>query len=285
MQYRLMRWMGLMGICLSGALQAGPIENMFSSWWNADRTAPQMVKVLVVHDQPGAVLEVKGKYKIYDPNTDSFLSTRFLGKRKFIQTLSGGLKWGEEFPGMHQLKIVPDDVRTATLIDGVEYKGSLYIYDIGGSISIVNEIPVEEYLKQLLVPQFDQKIPYEAAAAVAIAARTNTWYSMQNSPSQFFAVDAAQVGYHGVTTDLPDNGIAAAINETRNMILVKNGAVFPAEWGSAAGGSNGVERPTFSRITIYDAEKLASRGDHAAQILAQAFPESSVTFIEKTMTQ
>ncbi|MFN4174410.1 MAG: hypothetical protein ACK4HV_04830, partial [Parachlamydiaceae bacterium] len=83
------------------ALEAGILEN-WSAYVMKQEARPATIKVLVAQNKPGIVLEVRGKYKIYDPNTMEHISTRFIGKRKFLQPLSNGIKWGEEFPGIYQ---------------------------------------------------------------------------------------------------------------------------------------------------------------------------------------
>lgn len=110
----------------TGNLQAAFWDSFFSS---EVKPEPKTIKVLIVHDKPGVVLEVKGKYTLYDPNKSKYkhISTRFLGKRKFIQAVSDGLRWGEEFPGVYQLLIVPDEKTMTTVVDGNDYQGNLYI--------------------------------------------------------------------------------------------------------------------------------------------------------------
>lgn len=281
MQRNWMRWLValmIMGSMQQGvALENGAIQNWLGSWFK--KTPPANIHVLIVHDMPGVVLEVKGKYKLYDPHMETFLTTRFMGKRNFVQTLRGGLKWGEEFPGMHQLKIVPADNKTTILVDGVEYKGNIYIYDIGGTISIVNELPLEDYLKALLIPQFERKSSREVAAALAISARTNAWYHMQNRKNNFWAVDGTKVGYQGSAGLAHDNGLTKAIEDTNNMILVKDGTAFPAVWTTETAQAS--QKPILSRISVAEAEQLADKGDHAAQILLKAFPGSTVWLIDK----
>lgn len=262
--------------CLLGAsLQAGVVENLINTFWKKEATAPATIKILVVHDKPGAVLEVKGKYKIFDPHTNTFISTRFVGKRKFIQAMNSSLKWGEEFPGIHQLKIVPDDPSTTTLVDGIEYKGDLYIYDIGGTISIVNELPMDEFLKVSLNALYDNTLPEEAAASIAIAARGNAWYQVQHPKSEYFAVEANKIGYRGYAAGYKRNGIDSAINETKNMILTKNSSAFPNNFTGSAPASN----PEIAEISLEQAIKLAQKGDHAAEILQKAYPGSKVSLI------
>lgn len=262
--------------CLLGAsLQAGVVENLISKFWTKEAQAPATIKILVVHDKPGAVLEVKGKYKIFDPHTNTFISTRFVGKRKFIQALNSSLKWGEEFPGIHQLKIVPDDPTTTTLVDGIEYKGDLYIYDIGGTISIVNELPLDDFLRVSLNTLYDNALPEEVAASIAIAARSNAWYQVKNPKSEYFAVDAGKIGYRGYAAGFKRNGIDSAINETKNMILTKNNAPFANNFTGSAQTAN----PEIAEISLEQAIKLAQKGDDAAEILQKAYPGSKVSLI------
>src|SRR5437763_277312 len=93
-------------------LSAGWFDKITTYFSKKTHSTPPKIRVLVIHDKPGVILEVKGKYKIYDPHSLEHLTTRFVGKRKFIQAVHDGLKWGEEFPGLHQLMIVPDEKAT-----------------------------------------------------------------------------------------------------------------------------------------------------------------------------
>ena len=230
-----------------------------------------------MHDQPGIVLEVKGKYQLFDPNTNSYLSTRFIGKRKFAQAAHDGIKWGEEFPGLHQMKIVPEEERATVSVDGVEYPGDVYVYDIGGTVSVVNEVPIEDYLKSVLNAQFENDgLPKEAIAAIAIAARTNAAYQAQNPKNTYWSVEASKVGYEGKEVAERSNAINQAIDETRGMVMKNGGSLFPAEWGSTTGGKPHREKAVFSHITLFDVEEMAKKGDKADKILSKAFPNSVI---------
>src|SRR5262245_44284269 len=91
----------------TAALQ-GEIASVLRTGWSKNETPPPpTIRVMVMHDQKGVGLEVRGKYNIVDPHTQEILATRFKGKSQLIQALSSGLKWGEEFPGIHQVEIIP----------------------------------------------------------------------------------------------------------------------------------------------------------------------------------
>jgi stage II sporulation protein D len=266
------------------SVQAGWFDTMTNYFRKPAIASPPKIKVLVVHDQPGAVLEVKGKYKIVDPHTGEHISTRFIGKRKFIQAVRDGLKWGEEFPGIHQLLIIPDERVTTTIVDGIEYHGQIYIYDIGGSISVVNRVFLEDYLSSILAQRYRQEISPEALAAIAIAARTSAYYWLENSKSPYWSVDGRQVGYQGYAAVNQGTPIEHAIYKTRHMVMSQSLATeegmhpFLAEWKQSE-HSDKAARSTVSLITLEEADAMAKQGAHAAQILAQAFPGMKIELI------
>lgn len=245
--------------------------------------SPPLIRVLIVHDKAGATLEVSGKYKIIDPHLNEHVSTRFVGKRKFIQAINDGLKWGEEFPGIYQIKIVPDHPRTTTLVDGVEYRGALYIYNIGNSISIVNELYVEDYLNSVLTHQYQEPLPKEAQAAISIVERTNAYYSVFHPKNKFWDVDASVVGYQGYVLNQNPYSIRNAVKTTRYMILSKKAkeggsfTPFQGQWESHPGeGRSSV----ISDVSLHQVVEMAKQGENAGQILAKAFPGTTIQWIQ-----
>lgn len=267
MQYKWTIGALLAAISFGGSLNGISFENPFSS--KQSETTQRTMKVLVAHSVPGVVLEVKGKYKIFDPNKNSYISTRFIGKRNYMEVQPEGLKWGEEFPGVYQIRIVPDDKKTTTVVDGIEYTGNLSVYDIGGKISIVNEVPLEEYVKSVASYNYHQKLPQELANAVAIAIRSDAWVQHQNAHQKYWDVQGDKVGYKGSAAS--DNRFAKAVKDTRNMILTKQGKPFSIDWAF----SKNPQSET-SEISLAEAEQLANNGDHAVQILQKAYPQSAL---------
>jgi len=272
-------------LSFTGTVDAGIWDTVRGVFGSESKLPPPAISVLVVQDQPGVMLEVKGKYHVYDPNTKEHISTRLIGKRKFLQALPSGLKWGEEFPGIYQLQILPEDPNTITVVNGEEYHGSLYIYDVGGNISIVNKVDLEEFLASTLKNQFDGSMPDEALAAIAIAARTNAYFRALHPLNSYWAVDAERVGYEGITENSEPTEIEHAIHASRYMVMSRTGTYegkltpFPAQWGSTTGGQSGREPGVFSRISLYDAEEMARNGNDAALILQKSFPGTHIELI------
>lgn len=267
---------------LSVPANAGWFDNITSYFTKPSAEKPPKIRVLIVHDQQGVVIEVKGKYKMYDPHNGSHISTRFVGKRKFMQAVRDGLKWGEEFPGLHQLLIVPDENSTTTIVDGIEYKGPIYVYDIGGTISVINEIAIEDFLSSTLAQKYHPQLPEEMLAASVIIARTNAFYAAANPKNQYWGVDATQANYQGFAVIDSKSDLEKALADTRYMVMslpTSNGKginAFPAEWKTEATVST---QPNVSKITFEQAIEMAKKGEHAAQILMKAFPGVKIELV------
>lgn len=267
----------------SSSVQAGLWDNVTGYFKGRTQSEPPTIRVLILHDVEGAKLEVRGKYRLFDPYTKSHISTRFTGKSRYIQALSDGLKWGEAFPGLYQLKIQPDDASTTTVINGHEYDGLIYVYDIGGTISIVNELPVEDYVHSVLGSYRNDNLEPETLAAIAIVARTNAYFQAVNPKNTYWAVDADKVGYQGL---LPgSSAVDDAVRLTRYMIMSRTGIYegiatpFAAQFGPLAAGQSAKDM-TVSKISLEEANAMAQRGEHAAQILAKAFPGTTIMLMQ-----
>lgn len=250
-------------LTLTTGAEAGLLESWSSYMWKTEQPTPPSIKVLIAKSESGVVLEVKGKYKLYDPNTMQHISTRFVGKRRYLQALSDGLKWGEQFPGIYQLLIVPDEAGTTTLINGVEYSGSLYVYDVGGKVSVVNDVYIEDYLDSVLMAKAAALTPEEALGALAIAGRTEAYWASSHPKTTFWAVDASKAGYAGQANKGPNPRVQKSLATTKYMVLTDGDRPFNANWSDA-------------KISWSEAERLASLGENAAQILKKAFPEANL---------
>lgn len=264
---------------------AGVWDSVKGAIFGTNPSTSPKIDVLILNDQPSVMVEVQGKYKVYDPNTERYLGTRIVGKRKMIQPLPIGLKWGEEFPSIYQIQIITDDADGKIFVNGNEYRGSIFVYDIGGSISIVNRVDIEDYLKSSLSSQFREQLPEETIASAAIVARTYALYLSQNQKNFYWSVDGQQVGYQGVNSVNANTPIVKALEATKDMVLSQTGAYegkitpIAAQWGSGTGSRAPNQNVVFSRISLYEAEVLGKDGRHAAQILAEAFPETHIELV------
>ena len=264
-------------------VQAAIWDNITGYFKGSPRKEAPSIRILVLHDAESANLSIRGKYSLFDPYTNSHISSRFAGKSRTIQALRDGLKWGEAFPGLFQLKIVPKEDSTLFTVNGNDYDGLIYVYDIGGTISIVNQIPVEDYVRSIISNFQTQNLEGEALAALAIAARTNAYFQAVNPKNTYWAVDAQKVGFQGLVN--VNSTVENALAQTKYMIMSRTGVYegiatpFAAQFGNLSQGQASKDLEP-SQISLEEANAMAKKGEHAAQILAKAFPGSTIMLMQ-----
>ncbi len=270
-------------------LEAGIMDLISRAFSKEAPPQPPSIRVLLAHDETGVFLEVKGKYHIYDPHTNAHINTSNQGKRRLVEATFDGIRWGEEFPGVFQIAIVPDSPDTTILVDGVEYRGKMYVYDVEGAISIVNQVDLEDYLSSILPQRYSQEFPEEVYGAIAITARTDNYFTTKNSKNPFWDVEAQKVGYHGYALSRISKPLNKGLQETRYLVLHRVGkgewlqTPFSVSWKPEKGVK--LEKgTTYSLITLDEASNLAKKGAKAMQILEKAFPDTSIQRIYEPAT-
>ena len=219
--------------------------------WFADKPQempPATIKVLLLKHADGALLEAKGSYEVVNPEDHKHLSSGFRGKRFYVHPHSRGVKWGEDFPDIFQLKIIPKSPETTFLVDGVQYKGCLEVYHIDGKIHLVNEVDIENYLKSRLTTYFlDADLKTEVMDAVTIAERTHAYYTVMRSEDAFWHVDAKKVGYNGCGLTLQNLNVDRSVDATRHLIMAYEGKPFASGWTPNCGGKTASFKAIFRK--------------------------------------
>ena len=206
----------------------------------AEPIAPRNIQVLIEKVASEALLEVKGPYYLLNPHDGSRVASGLLGKRFIVRELENGLKWGEEFPGVHQIYIKPRSPETAIFVNGLQYSGAIAIFGVCGSINVVNDVDIESYVKSLLTSQFSSPQEPEVLSALAILTRTDAYYYATKNEASFWHLAARDVGYSGSGLIVPDSPVEKAVDTTRHLILVHpdNGRNLPfaAAWTEHSAG-------------------------------------------------
>jgi len=239
----------------------------------AEPMAPRNIQVLLEKDAAGALLEVKGPYYIFNPHDGSRVASGLLGKRFMIHELENGLKWGEEFAGIHQIYIKPRSSETSIFIDGIQYSGSIAIYGVSGTINIINDVDIESYIKATLTTQFTTPLESEVMSALAILARTDAYYhATRASTNSFWHVTSEEVGYQGSALVVNNSSVDKAVESTRHLILVHpeegRNLPFATAWTEHSAGK------TAPYISIFRKEAFAPEKGVEAPLAALARPES-----------
>jgi stage II sporulation protein D len=153
--------------------------------------------------------------------------------------LPSGAAYGASPPSGAQLTIVPQGTTVLTF-DGQPYQGDLVAAPDGSGVAVVDRLPFEDYLDG--IAEMPSNWPAAALEAQAVAARTYALWQVLTHPAgpgggQICATDACQV-YAGLDKpDGPDGSDwVAAVQATRGDVLLYDGDVIEALYGSSDGG-------------------------------------------------
>lgn len=248
----------LMAVPLGAVSVHGPKQNL--------QSLPEgpKIKVLLEENANSAFLEVRGSYRVVRKDSGSLLSYGNSGKRFMVHALQYGLRWGEEYPDVYQISVVPTHRDTLVSVNGIQYKGAVSIYHVhNNKITIVNEVPIEDYLRSTLALQYDAPLHREALSALVIAARTKAYSQAIHgkSTSRPWEITAHEVGYYGHGVTQQKNGVEEAVDWTRFMVM---------ESPKYGGVSQNIS------LGPLKAQELAQMGLDATKILYSSFPNQKL---------
>lgn len=116
------------------------------------------------------------------------------------------------------------------------YRGEFIVENRNGSLVVVNNVPLEEYILGVVPSEMPSKWNYEALKAQAIAARSyaianrgkraSHGYDLKDTPE-----DQA---YGGATSETASTN--NAVMETKGIVITYNQKVIPAYYSASAGG-------------------------------------------------
>lgn len=200
----------------------------------SQKSKPATLKVLLEKQTDDVLLDIKGRYLVYNPKNGMLIESGIMGKRAKITITDNGLKWGELFPGALELRLVPGDSQSSILVNGIQYKGCVEIYSIGDRLTVINEVDIENYLKATLAS--DPQISEELLEVAAVVARTNLYYLAQKNKDAAWHLDAQKVHYVGGEIAQKHKYVENAVDKTRHIVLTFNDQPFPATWTKDSAG-------------------------------------------------
>ena len=169
------------------------------------------------------------------------------------------------------------------------YRGNFFITNWGkNGLTLVNDVPLEDYLKGVVPAEMPSKWNKEALKAQAIAARSYavaTRNAGKHGSKGFDLVDTtADQAYGGASAE--KESTSKAVDETKGIVLVQNKKVLPTYYHASSGGQTKVWNsgssflqsvPSFDKgtkknghgvgMSQHGANNLAAQGYNAYQIL------------------
>ncbi len=121
------------------------------------------------------------------------------------------------------------------LLSGLKYSGVIEVWKGENGLYIVNEVPLEDYIKGVVAGEVGSSWDIEALKAQAVAARTYAVYQKLNNGEMPYHLTSSvlhQVYKGGNVSE----GISKAVNDTRGEILTFEGKPILAFYHSTSGG-------------------------------------------------
>lgn len=148
-------------------------------------------------------IKIKGKY--YDCATNAIFVTN-AGKKGFLATKK---RW---------------------------YRGDMFIYNAGGRLTVVNSLPLEEYLLGVVPSEMPSKWNIEAHKAQAIAARSYALANINKRNSHGYDLKDTphDQAYGGASAETPQT--TRAVLSTKGEVLVYDNQIIPAYYHASSGG-------------------------------------------------
>jgi stage II sporulation protein D len=195
--------------------------------------ASSLVQVAIVRQASAATLATAGAVEIVEPGG----RRRTLGWKGPIplKPREGGLTLADmKVPS--ETRLVPA-AGVSVRVGGDPHAGTLILrLDPGQTITIVEEIPLEDYLLGVLPHEMDPDWPLEALKAQAVVARSFAYANLGRFKSEGFdlTADTRTQVYRGLT-DVNEN-VRAAVRQTRGEVLGWNGQLLRTYFHACCGG-------------------------------------------------
>jgi stage II sporulation protein D len=158
-----------------------------------------------------------------------------------IAKISGGARIGSLQTAKGAL-IKVNDGNDYFIVGNVKYRGPLLIAPSGGAVNIIEQLDLEDYLQGVLPYEMSPGWPPEALKAQAVAARTFTLKTIENTKNKEFDLytDVRSQMYKGTVKTY--DSVKKAVEGTKGEVLKYKGKIFHTYYHANCGGhTNGNE--------------------------------------------
>jgi len=119
-------------------------------------------------------------------------------------------------------------------VDGTGYRGSLTLVRGGASLTVVNSVPLERYLRGVVPAEMPHGWSMQAYLAQAVAARSYALANLKQGQAFDLYADNRSQLYGGIAAETPATDEAVAL--TAGQVLTYDGQVISAYYDSNSGG-------------------------------------------------
>lgn len=195
-----------------------------------------LVRVSVLREVDSLTIAVDGKYRLINPMTKEILSQSHRLNPTAVTLKNGQLRIGEKVYAQERVLVEPYQSRSLLSINKRHYRGSVLLINNGHSITAVNYLDLESYVKGVLYREISDQWPMEAIKAQAVATRTFAIYSMEKFADRDYDMtnDIYSQVYGGKTAERERTN--KAVQLTKGEVLTYQGKIFPTFFHANSGG-------------------------------------------------
>lgn len=195
--------------------------------------ADKNVRVLIAEDSAPISVKTSGAIFVKDLASNKKYSVKKAGTFR-VSTTAKQVQAGS-VKSAKGVQISLKSSKDTFTINGIEYKGNLLIKP-AAKTQIVELLPLEKYLYGVLPYEMSYTWPIEALKAQAVAARTYTLKSIENTQNNPFDLynDTRSQMYKG-SAKVYDS-VKKAVDETKGQVLKYNKNVFYTYYHANCGG-------------------------------------------------
>ena len=127
-----------------------------------------------------------------------------------------------------------DCARAPLTFDGRAYHGTLLLRSDGSSVSVVNSLSLDTYLRGVVPSESPSHWPLAALEAQAVAARSYAVYELRPNAFYDLVPTTADQVYGGIRAETPRSDVA--VYRTLGQVLTYDGEVARTYYSSSSGG-------------------------------------------------
>ncbi|NJD56913.1 MAG: SpoIID/LytB domain-containing protein [Nitrospirae bacterium] len=136
------------------------------------------------------------------------------------------------------------------LVNGTHYPGNIEIWKGTGGLFLINELPLEEYIKNVVSAEVGADWDMEALKVQAVISRTYAMFQKQQNTNPNFDITSSVL--HQVYKGSNENArISYAVMNTEREVLTYNGKLIEAFYHSTSGGLTEAPEEVFGKSYPY----------------------------------
>jgi stage II sporulation protein D len=210
------------------ALHGWPARRILAHYYPGTtlvRQAPQNVRILLGADRSRVALASKAAFVVRDAH-----GTR-LRLRPGRYAVAAALRLqGKQLAA--PVRVLPGLAPLS--VDGRGYRGSLVLYRSGSALQVVNDVPLERYLRGVVPWEMPHRWAAAALRAQAVAARSYALATLDPDGRYDLVGDARDQMYGGIEAETEPTNLA--VGATSGQVLTWDGEVALTYYSSTSGG-------------------------------------------------